>query len=280
MNFEWFLYIIEGAAPLIYYLKGECSMFIYKISNTVNDKVYIGQTIRPIEERFHRHINDAMNNILDTHFARAIRLYGPDKFYIELLDTANTQEELTQKEHDYIQLFNSVEDGYNETDAMSKCGGNTYKSKTEEEMNAIKEKIRQTKLGGKNPHAAKVKCKNVETDKELFFDSMAECATYFGKDNHQFISRRCRGDIKSLYEGKWKFAYQDQDYDNFTSRPNAKRTKRVEVLNLETQEKVIFNTMKDADRYCGFGLDYTSKKFKSTGLKEIYRNQYKLTLLD
>lgn len=255
-------------------------MFIYKISNIINNKVYIGQTIRPIEDRFHRHINDAMNNVLDTHFARAIRAYGPDKFYIELLDTANSQEELTQKEHEYILQYNSVEEGYNETDAKSKCGGNTYKNKTEQEMEIIKDKIRQTKLGGKNPRAASVKCRNIETEKELFFNSMAECATYFGKNNHQFISRRCRGEIKSLYEGKWEFAYQEQDYKIFSARPNATRTKRVEVLNLETQEKCVFNTMKDADRYCGFGLDYTSKKFKSTGNKEFYRNQYKLTLLD
>lgn len=255
-------------------------MYIYKISNTINDKVYIGQTIRPIEERFHRHLNDAINNNLDTHFARAIRLYGADKFFIELIDTANSQEELTQKEHDYILQYNSIENGYNETDAISKCGGNTYKNKTEEEMELIKEKIRQTKIGGKNPHAAKVKCRNKETQKELFFDSMAECAAFFHKDNHQFISRRCRGEIQSLYEGKWEFSYQDQDYGTFTARPNAKRTKRVEVVNLETQEKQIFNTMKDADRYCGFGLDYISKKFKSTGTKELYRNQYKIILLD
>ena len=255
-------------------------MFIYKINNTINNKVYIGQTIRPIEERFHRHINDAMNNILDTHFARAIRLYGPDKFFIELIDTANSQEELTQKERDYIIYYDSIENGYNETDAMSKCGGNTYKNKTQVELDLIKEKIRQTKLGGKNPNAASVKCRNIETQKELFFDSMAECAAYFNKDNHQFISRRCRGEVKSLYEGKWEFAYQNQEYNNFTARPNAIRTKRVEVLNLETQEKQIFNTMKDADRYCGFSLDYTGKKFKSINSKEFYRNQYKLTLLD
>lgn len=255
-------------------------MFIYKISNVINNKVYIGQTIRPIQERFHRHINDAMHDIIDTHFARAIRAYGPDKFFIELLDTAETQEELTQKEHDYIVQYNSIEEGYNETDAISKCGGNTYKNKTEQEMEIIKAKIRQTKLGGKNPHATSVKCRNVETEKELFFDSMAECAAYFHKDNHQFISRRCRGEIKNLYEGKWEFAYQNQEYGLFSARPNAKRTKRVEVLNLETQEKKIFNTMKDVDRYCGFGLDYTSKKFKATGKKELYRNQYKLTLLD
>ena len=48
-------------------------MWIYKITNIQNNKVYIGQTIRPIKDRLNRHINDALHNILDTHFARAIR---------------------------------------------------------------------------------------------------------------------------------------------------------------------------------------------------------------
>jgi len=55
-------------------------MEIYKITNKINGKIYIGQTIRPAECRFNRHINDAMHNILNTHFARAIRKYGPDKW--------------------------------------------------------------------------------------------------------------------------------------------------------------------------------------------------------
>lgn len=255
-------------------------MYIYKISNTVNNKIYIGQTIRPIEERFRRHINDAMNNILDTHLARAIRLYGPDKFRIEIIDTAESQEELTQKEHNYIIQYDTINSGYNETAAISKCGGNTYQSKTEEEMAAIKDKIRQTKLGGKNPHATKVKCHNVETNEELFFDSMSECVNFFGRDNHRFISSRCRGEIKSLYNGKWEFAYQDQEYNHFTLLPNEKRSKRVKVLNLETKEELTFNTAKDADRYCGFGLDYTSKKFKKIGVNTFIRDKYQLTLLD
>ena len=59
--------------------------------------MYIGQTIRPIQDRFHRHMNDAINNILDTHFARAIRKYGVNSFIIEQIDEAQTQEELNQK---------------------------------------------------------------------------------------------------------------------------------------------------------------------------------------
>ena len=86
-------------------------IFIYKITNTVNNKVYIGQSIRPIEQRFKRHINDAINNKLDTHFARAIRKYGAECFYIEEIDSASTQEELNQKEQYWIRFYNSVEEG-------------------------------------------------------------------------------------------------------------------------------------------------------------------------
>ena len=71
---------------------------IYKITNKINGKVYIGQTVRPAEHRFNRHINDAMHNVLDTHFARAIRKYGPDSWQLEVIDNATTQDELNQKE--------------------------------------------------------------------------------------------------------------------------------------------------------------------------------------
>ena len=141
-------------------------MWIYKITNIQNDKVYIGQTIRPVKQRFHRHINDALNNVLDTHFARAIRKYGKDSFKIEIIDTAQTQDELNQKEQYWIKQYDSVNKGYNETDAISKCGGNTYQSKTNEEMSIIKEKIRETKLGAKNPMARKIKRINVITGEE------------------------------------------------------------------------------------------------------------------
>ena len=187
-------------------------MYIYKITNQINNKVYIGQTIRPIEDRFRRHINDAMNYILDTHFARAIRYYKPENFIIELIDTANNQEELNQKEQYWIQFYDSTNQGYNETDAISKCGGNTYKSKTPEEMKKISEKIRQSKLGGKNPHSTKVKCKNIKTNEEYHFDCQADMSKFFNENNHQFISRRCRHEIKCLYKNEWLIAYEQDEY--------------------------------------------------------------------
>lgn len=186
-------------------------MWIYKITNIQNNKVYIGQTIRPIEQRFHRHLNDALNNIIDTHFARAIKKYGKDNFIIEQIDTAETQEELNKKEQYWIKYYNSVEEGYNETDAIYKCGGNTYQSKTEEEMEVIKEKIRQTKLGAKNPMARKVKRINILTGKIDYFDTIVDCAKACGiKNGKTSITIRLNKQVESPFKKTWNFEYYDE----------------------------------------------------------------------
>lgn len=186
-------------------------MYIYKITNIQNNKVYIGQTIRPIEQRFHRHINDALNNVLDTHFARAIRKYGKENFKIEQIDIASTQEELNKKEQYWICYYNSVNEGYNETDAISKCGGNTYQSKTKKEMEVIKEKIRQTKIGDKNPMAKKIKRKNIQTGEIDVFDTVISCARACGINNGKTsITTRLNGQVKSPFKKTWIFEYYDE----------------------------------------------------------------------
>lgn len=186
-------------------------IYIYKITNIQNNKVYIGQTIRPIQERFKRHINDAINNILDTHFARAIRKYGKENFIIEKIDEANNQEELNKKEQYWIRKYNSIKNGYNETDAISKCGGNTYKSKTQKEMDIIKEKIRETKIGSKNPMARKIKRINIQTNEVDIFDTIISCAKACGiKNGKTSITTRLNGQIKSPYKNKWLFEYYDK----------------------------------------------------------------------
>lgn len=186
-------------------------MWIYKITNIQNNKVYIGQSIRPVNQRFQRHINDALNNILDTHFARAIRKYGKENFIIEEIDTANTQEELNEKEQYWIKYYNSVIDGYNETDAISKCGGNTYQSKTDEEMEVIKDKIRQTKIGNKNPMAKKIKRINIFTYEIDIFNTVISCAKACGiQSGKTSITNRLNRKIKSPFKNTWKFEYYDE----------------------------------------------------------------------
>ena len=200
-------------------------MYIYKITNKVNGKVYIGQSIRPIEQRFQRHINDAVNNILDTHFARAIRKYGKENFYIELVETCDNQTELNLREQYWIRKYDSINNGYNETDATSKCGGNTYMSKTESEMKEISEKISKTKLGSKNPHSRSVKVFNIVTNEEKVFDTVNDCRKFFNEKNHRFITTRVTGLTKSLDKNEWKIAYTEDEYREFSIGVHRERTR-------------------------------------------------------
>ena len=225
-------------------------MIIYKITNTQNNKVYIGQTIRTLEQRFNRHKNDALHNILDTHFARAIREYGPDSFIAEVIDTAESQEELNKKEQYWIQYYDSVNQGYNETDAIEKCGGNTYQSKTPKEMDNIKKKLSESKMGGKNPNATSVKCKSVKTGEELHFTSQAEMRDYFGESNHQFVSRRCLGTIKCLYKDEWMIAFENQDYTNeiLKKGQTPKRGRELKITDLLNNKEYHFNSLREFER--------------------------------
>lgn len=185
-------------------------MTIYKITNIFNYKCYIGQTKRKINDRFTRHINDAQSGRLDTHLARAIRKWGRHSFKIEVLeDGINTQEELNQREVYWILVLDTInrEKGYNETASCLKCGGNTYLSKTKEEMDTIRQKIKESKMGGLNPNSTKIRMENIKTHEIKDFNSMAECCREMGFPNHTLIHRRCSGKIKKPYLDIYNFSY-------------------------------------------------------------------------
>ena len=224
----------------------EEKMFIYKITNKINGKMYIGQTIRPIQDRWKRHISDSTK--LDTHFARALREYGPDNFVVEQIDTAATQEELTQKEYYWISYYDAIHQGYNETDDNCKCGGNTYKNKTDDELQIIKNKISQSKLGGNNPHATGVKFKNINTNEELHFDSQAEAMRYFNESNHQFCSRRCRREINSFYKDEWLIAYENDEYPTNWSHKSKHKKKGIQIIIIDnvTKKEYICDSIRQA----------------------------------
>lgn len=92
-------------------------MLIYKATNKINGKIYIGQTHKSLEERKMCHKHDSKN--IDTYFYRAIRKYGWDNFSWEIVeDNIPTEEELNNKEKYYIQkydCFDNKEKGYNTT---------------------------------------------------------------------------------------------------------------------------------------------------------------------
>lgn len=60
---------------------------IYKITNDINDKVYIGKTTLSIEERFKEHCLDSKRNVKEKRpLYSAMRKYGQEHFKIELIE--------------------------------------------------------------------------------------------------------------------------------------------------------------------------------------------------
>ena len=55
--------------------------FIYKITNLINNKCYIGKTERTIQERWREHLRH--RNSLDLPLSRALNKYGVENFQIE-----------------------------------------------------------------------------------------------------------------------------------------------------------------------------------------------------
>lgn len=88
--------------------------YIYKISTTASSKVYIGQTTKTIEERFAEHLKSSTEKTKETlHLYLAMNKYGKETFYVEQLDTAQSREELNDKERYWITFYASINNGYN-----------------------------------------------------------------------------------------------------------------------------------------------------------------------
>lgn len=85
---------------------------IYKVVNTITDEVYIGATTKSIEERKADHLQKSRKKV-DSCFHESIATYGADAFKWEQIDTANSINELAEKEKQYILQYNSKEQGYN-----------------------------------------------------------------------------------------------------------------------------------------------------------------------
>lgn len=108
-------------------------MLIYKITNTINNKIYIGQTTKTLEERkksYHSTYKSCRRPI-----ESAMAKYGFENFTWEIIDYANTRKELDEKERYWISFYNSLTpNGYN-----VELGGNSIGKHSEETKRKISE---------------------------------------------------------------------------------------------------------------------------------------------
>lgn len=89
--------------------------YIYRITNKINGKQYIGATSRTIQQRWVEHQSDVRNKwdkIKHRPFYQDLKKYGADSFIIEEIKQCQN-EDLEKLECYYIEKYKTNKDGYN-----------------------------------------------------------------------------------------------------------------------------------------------------------------------
>jgi hypothetical protein len=204
--------------------------FVYIIKNKINSKVYIGKTEKGIQRRFKEHIND--HHKVDTSrrpLHDAMKKYGADQFYVELLLETNKADAIEQqfiREHNsYVGFKDS--NGYNAT-----LGGDGRRHLNFDELGLVRDYILDesltvnsvAKVYGICADTARYTLRNagiqirdctknlgmrvVQFTKEGKYvshhDSAGVAARALGKSNGSHISACLRGTRKGAYGFIWK----------------------------------------------------------------------------
>lgn len=207
--------------------------YIYKITNNINKKVYIGQTTRTVEKHVQEHFTRAVyyttkygkDEYKFIHLYLAIKKYGEASFTYEQIDSALTREALNEKESYWINYYDSIKTGYN----MMPGGNNKnpmnseivkakhdFIMRTEEVRNKISKTLSKKRLeeGFSDEHKQKIKESRAKRKAERAAQGLS---FYEHPENMASRSIGCyciidtgeRFDFKSIKDGgKWW-------YDNY-----------------------------------------------------------------
>lgn len=106
-------------------------MHIYRITNTINNKMYIGQTIQKNPKmRWYDHCARTRNG-QNNHLYNSMRLHGVENFVWEVIDSANNLDELNLKEQHWLDEYRKITEVYN----IREAGNNkTHSQKSKEKM--------------------------------------------------------------------------------------------------------------------------------------------------
>lgn len=233
--------------------------FIYKITNLIDGKIYIGQTIRDIETRWKQHISDAKRD--DFYLYRAIRKYGVSSFKIECICIISCAEKnilddlLDKSEICYIELYDSNNRicGYNITS------------------------------GGQNAPTNVRPIDQCTVDGELIneWDSIASASRYYGIPYRSIFNcvngktLSCRGCIWR-YHGESYNKYRTNKLDN----SGWFKYKKVVCLDDCSQVVAIYDSISIAADAVGLKNPYnitlvcSGKRKHAAGYKWMYYNDY------
>lgn len=248
--------------------------YIYKITNNINNKVYIGKTEGDIGLRWQQHIYN-MSYGIQYHLYNAMRKYGLENFSFEILESDLSKDELSQKEIEYIKLYNSLENGYNMT-----IGGDGVTQYSHQDI-----KNKYIELNDINKTASFFKCSdatvrrvlkefNIYTNfnnndiakavnqyhltKDILlnkYSSIGQAAKAVG-GHVSGITQACEKKVSQAYGYRWKYEFDNSKLEKAKSNG----IKKIAQLDKETEEILnIFNSAKDAALFVNCRADSIRK---------------------
>ena len=195
---------------------------IYKIRNKINNKIYIGQTIRKFKKRYSGELEKRTHN---EHLKRSIQKYGIENFEIdEEFDIAYSKEELDKLEDMYIKIYNCCDENYGYNNKFGGANGR-FSEQTKQKLKEnsphlsgenhpfygkhhteeAKENLRE-KLKGKNaPSARAIYCYE-KNDIRLCGKDWADEL----KINRKHIGSCCTGKRKSTGGYHFRYAIEEE----------------------------------------------------------------------
>jgi group I intron endonuclease len=152
-----------------------CNKFIYKLTNTINNKIYIGKTERTLKLHLSRYLYKGKGN--KQIISKAINKYGHGNFLFEIIYFAKINDDLSSIEMEFIKKFNSnnLEIGYNLTNGGEGTKGS---KRTNEQLINQSLRMKGKFCGDKNPFYGK---KHSEETKEKIRQSNKRRAKNYGK---------------------------------------------------------------------------------------------------
>lgn len=202
--------------------------YIYIIRNYINEKVYIGQTTKNIEDRWKQHLYNAINSkTRNQALYLAMRKYGVENFYIEELENVCDDLSLDDKEIYYIKEFNSLApNGYNET-----LGGSKFKDDNPMYHDEIRTKVSKHFIGDKNP-AKRPEVREKIRKSRLGTKASDETKKKMSQNNGRYwlgknLSKETRDKISKNHGCRGKFGGLN---------PNAKQVARIDKDSFEILE--------------------------------------------
>lgn len=241
---------------------------IYLIKNTVNGKIYVGQSVH-VRTRIVQHINAANAGKYQWRICRAMRKYGIENFEASLLEVCHV-DNLNSREEYWIEKLDSARLGYN---IATKAQSNLGIKKTPEQKSRLRLAMEQAykrlkNSGGKIGRPVTVY--DLQTRKITHYNSKVSASEVITLPENKIPTIGMVSKLRYfVITGKYSLDEMIEKYETYRDKTKKSRGTRrsIPVLKLDDSKNVLTRYMSAREAIKdGFGQGKISQSIK-TGKK-------------